>query len=737
MSPGAAFCRSCGRQATQPPAPQPQYMPQPQYPAQTPYMPQPQPRIPVRAGVQVSGPGLPILIVVGILAVGIWAATTLLPNLKPGGPGGAGATASPTAGGAAVHLGPQSPTPQDLALGTPGPDPTPLTPPEDGPIPADEQTPVLTGALALGQASGSASESIGTNGGTVALGALSISFAASALPADTKVAVTSTEITGLGGSGDYGGAIEPLTPLFTVELGNAEQAAPAVVTLAMPLPAGLPDGAVRMAFYYDRTTGALSPLTPVSADANGITVLAAHFSDLFGAVAHMEKVPATADSGFRPGRDDWEFPNHGSLIAPGGQCEGMSTSAIWYYVYQRKQGGASQVNGLYDNNGATDKTPTLWQDDSDAYRFTAAVHTAGFVDDAKYLGYRDAQWDTADRTFTYDAFRAAIAFSGEPQMIRISQVQGDGNHTMVVYRVSGNRLYIADPNYPSKLRTMTYNPQTKLLGSYTSGNSTVSIAANGPSIYDRTAFVPWRLSKLPEWMATRWADFEKGTAGDAQFPGYDLLVKTQDASGAETWVPLTDGYTTSAATLDIQVTKLTDNSASRMRVYSGLTTKVVGNWAWAQTLKLEPGDNAFGLLIHGNKGTSWEYVDFQRIGITRGGAALKLGKTDPLCAVVGTDMTFEASATGLPGAVKKIRFEWDFGSGPVAGGTFSAPFAETTTGTVTQSFADSRDHQYTVTLLDVTGATPVVIGQASGIAREYIDGGVDYVLCKHDPGAEP
>jgi hypothetical protein len=415
----------------------------------------------------------------------------------------------------------------------------------------------------------------------------------------------------------------------------------------------------------------------------------------------------------------------------------MSTSAIWYYVYQRRQGGASSVNGLYDNNGAPDKTPTLWQDDSDAYRFASAVHEVGFGDAPKYFAYRDAQWDTADRTLTYDAFRAAIAFSGEPQMIRVSQASADGGHTMVVYRVSGNRLYIADPNYPGKLRTMTYNPQTRLLGPYTSGKSTVGIAASGPSIYTRTAFVPWRLSKLPEWIDVLWTEFEAGTAGDSDFPSYDLLVKTQDEAGADVWIPLKDGFTTTAATIDIQVTKLTGDLPSRMRIYKGVTTKVIADWNWQQTLNLDPGDNAFGLLIYGNKNTSWEYVDFQRITIARGGATLTLGPSDPVCALVDSNVTFTASARGLSASVKKVRFEWDFGTGPVEGGTFSAPYGAVTTSTVTQAFADDREHLYTVTLLDMTGAAPVVIGQVEGTAQAYVDGGMDYVLCNHDPSAGP
>ncbi|MBK7303284.1 MAG: hypothetical protein IPI90_08535 [Saprospiraceae bacterium] len=39
----------------------------------------------------------------------------------------------------------------------------------------------------------------------------------------------------------------------------------------------------------------------------------------------------TQESGFRPGIDDWEYPNQGSYIDLEGHCAGQSLTAMWYY----------------------------------------------------------------------------------------------------------------------------------------------------------------------------------------------------------------------------------------------------------------------------------------------------------------------------------------------------------------------------------------------------------------------
>lgn len=474
----------------------------------------------------------------------------------------------------------------------------------------------LAGQLSLATPGSPSSATLGANGGTVNATGLTLTVPAGALAGDTPFAVTATAITGFANAGDYGGALTPLTPLFTVADDEADLSAPVTVTLDAPLSADAPAGTTPMAFYYDRDSGVLSPLSPLGYKDGKLTALATHFSDILGMVVDWTKVPDVVDSGFRPGVDDWQFDNYGSYIAPGGQCEGQALSEIWYYNMQRKAAGAAPLYGVYDNNGATVKTPELWQDDSSGYRFVASVHADPIVDRATYLALRNPQWAAADNRQTYDAFRAAIALSGSPQMIRISTDGVSGGHTMVIYRASAGRLYVADPNYVGRLRTIVYDAPSGKLSPYRSGDSATSIAADGGTSYAHFAYVPVLAARTDASIAARWAEFETNQAGDTVFPSYTLYAATdQDAAGKDVWEPLADGFTTDQATLKIQVSRLLDNSATSMAVFRDTDTITTGDWGWKQTLALEPGDNNFGLLVYGQKGEEWAYVDFVRLTI--------------------------------------------------------------------------------------------------------------------------
>ncbi|HYO43011.1 MAG TPA: hypothetical protein VES19_07390 [Candidatus Limnocylindrales bacterium] len=690
-------------------------------------------------------------LVVVLGAVGLGAMLLLRPGVSPGGPGQGGSTGTGTAspgtaaGGPPATTGPdatsgvagplwtgeRTPSPGDAEEGTPGDIPAEPTSPEEGDAPPPETTAPLSGDVALGAPGVPVTATVGAAGGIVTAPGLTIELPAGALAGDTAIAVTTTPIDGLAGPGAYGGAITPGTPLYSVSLGEAALAAPATVTLAMTIPAALPADVAPMAFYRDPATGALSPLTPVSWAPGRLTVLAPHFSDVFGGLVDLARVPATVDSGFRPGKDDWQFANFGSYVAPGGQCEGQTVSEIWYYLRQRGV-GASPLWGLYDNNGAPDKTPPLWQDDSEGYRFVGSVHRAGIADLFSYLFLRDTQWDAADSRATMAAFRAAIAFSGSPQMIRISPAPGDAGHTMIVYRVTPSRLYVADPNYPGRLRSIPFDAATGRLATYSSGDSATSIGVAGTTAYTRFAYVPWVASKSEAWVAERWADFEANKAGDRTFPNYELkAVSGKDDAGKSTWAPLVDGFVTTEAKLDIQITKLGDGAASSMLVFRGTSTKATGGWGWKQTLDLDPGENEFGLLVYGKKGDAWAYVDFVRLTIVRGGATVAFEPFE-VCPLVGKEYLFNATATGIPPGVKKVGFTWDFGYGPLSAETYAAPFAGALTTQASHTFEDETFAPMRVILSDLGGASPVELARAEVQVQSYEEHGMLWTLCTHE-----
>ena len=493
-------------------------------------------------------------------------------------------------------------------------------------MPAPETTPVLGGTLSIGELDSSPwSGTISGTGGTLdatfvspAAGTISLEVPAAAFAADTVVTISASAIGALA-TGAYGGVIRPVTPLYTIELGADEPLLPVTVSLDYVPPAGTPAGATAMAFYYDSSNGQVSPLLPLGADGSHIRAQATHFSAIFGAIVDAAKLPAMVDSGFRPGTDDWQFPNYGSYIAPRGHCEGQTLSAIWYYNAQRRAAGASPLYGLYDNNGAPEKTPSFWYDDSQGYRLASAVQVSAKADQFSYDFFRNFGLDSSDNQLTYDAFRLAIALSGQPQMVGMRNTAKTSGHAMVVYRVSPGRLYVADPNYPRALRTIAFNAATGQLGPYNSGDSVASIASAGSVSYTHFAYMPTESSAGSAAIAANWADFEANTAGQRVFPGFEIYVSTeQNADGSKIWSRLPAGYVAPSDTVDLGLSALTDGAPSSMQIYRAGSTAPLGPWEPQQTVKLEPGDNQLGFLVFGKKGEKWKYVDFVRMTIRRG-----------------------------------------------------------------------------------------------------------------------
>ena len=455
---------------------------------------------------------------------------------------------------------------------------------EAGDLPPAEETTPATGRLELGSSTSVANQVVGAAGGTISAGGLTITVPEGTLARDVAFAVSQTPITGAG----FGDLVVPVTPLYTVDTGDAPLAAPVIVTL----PAAIPDGATVMAFSWDETAGTLTPLMPIAHDGASLTVGATHFSAVFGGLVDLEKVPATVDSGFRPGQDDWEFANYGSFIAPGGHCEGQSVSAIWYYVTQHRRAGASPLYGLFDNNGAPEKTPTFGWDDSDGYRFASTVQADPVAVPIAYDYLRNTQLDGPDNRSTYEAFRLAIVLTGQPQLIHIKSAAGGAGHAMIVYRVTPDRLFIADPNYPARLRTIRYDVATGTLAPYSSGANAADIAQNGATAYTRFAYVPWWSASSEAGIAVHWAELEAGTAGDTRFPGYVLEARAgTDEAGADAWVPLVDGYRTTERRLTIRLRDPSGATPVAMAVYRGTSSTQTGPVGATQTLDLVDGPN--------------------------------------------------------------------------------------------------------------------------------------------------
>jgi hypothetical protein len=579
--------------------------------------------------------------------------------------------------------------------------------PEDGPVPAAAQTDPIEGHLTLGKTTSLGKQTIGAGGGTISAGSLKLNVLAGTVAADTTFTVSQAPIT----ANEFSKIVTPLTPLYQVDDGDAALAEPITVTM----PAKIPAGKTAMAFSYDYEMGTITPLIPVSQNATTITAGATHFSGFFAGLVNLATQPTTVDSGFRPGVDDWEFPNYGSYVAPGGHCEGQSATAIWYYETQKRDAGAHSLSGLFDNNGKSPKTPDLWADDSQAYRFVSSVHHDPIAVPKTYVFFRN-MWNNPDDRMTYTSFWTAIAATSEPQMIRISKAADDGGHTMLVYRVTADRLFVADPNYPGRLRTIRYDAATGKLSPYSSGDNAGNIAAEGATVYTRFSYVPWQTSHTSDAIAAHWADFQNGQAGDTVFPGYDLeALAGIDENGQDVWEELVDGYATTDKQLTIRISDPQHLDNVRMKAYLGTSSKEVVTPGRQITVELKDGNNALGLLEQGHKTgwASWQYVDFVRLNVVKGpSATLTFDPSTPKDGQTDVGIPLKVAASAIPATAKHVSFVWKYDGVAVDDDPYDAPYSDPLVSQANHAFTESGNRTVEVVLYDTTASTHTVLARA-------------------------
>ncbi|MDO9323497.1 MAG: hypothetical protein Q7T80_00910 [Methanoregula sp.] len=392
---------------------------------------------------------------------------------------------------------------------------------------------VVHGTITTGTPVVAAQGSVPASGGTITVAkpgspidGLKFVAPAGAYPSGQQVTISSAPVTG----NTFGSYFNPATPMIEINAGQAYADEPILVTI----PVNIPDDQFAMAFYYDDATKKLEGVPTASQDSKSITIATRHFSNIIISLIEKGTLDGIkeADSGFRPGVDDWEFTNYGSVVAEGGHCAGQTLSMMWYYTEQQQRAGAPHLNALFDNNGR-DKTPAFQRDNTAGYRFASMVQEN--INWTNFDSMNPVLKNVSD-TNTFRLFKYSILLTGSPQQVVI--YSNTGGHAIVCYRVKGNTLYIADPNYWGDERTIDLKGAT--LGPYSSGANANDIAEKGATSYPKiiyfakSAMIPW-----PEIEAL-YKKFEDGTIGDDKFPKYSIIIGTIGNDGKEIyslWIP--------------------------------------------------------------------------------------------------------------------------------------------------------------------------------------------------------
>ncbi len=608
----AAFCTNCGTALGAQPAPPPP---------------------PVRR----SGPPVALLVVVGVAVVALAATTTWF--LTRDSAGQTGGTALPGGG------------------------PFPIATEVLGPGPGQQQG--ITATFDLGPETPVGEQTVGPAGGViVGADSLTITVPAGAHTGDTPYRVTSRVVT----AHNLPAELEVVSALYRVENGAASSER----DIEVDVPISIPSGEFAMGFFYDSATGGFEGMPVVGIDADSVTLVTRHFSE-FVIIWHnglmIGQLPAPViDTGFRPGVDDWQFPNDGSAAHPDGHCSGQSLSALWYFTEQ-KAAGQPALFGRFHNTDADPlyktwpETAGLWQDDRDGYRLASAVQGIQYSGNGfdAYEGpmqeqSRSLHYSGHDAV-TFSAFGLAMWVTKEPQWVGIHRwvdngdkawtiADWDGGHAMIVYGATADSLYVADPNFPGRFRTIQWDPATALqpetwmtsstllgppqpgvLGPYSSALKAGDPAKSFNIIgyYGKSALIDW-----PD-LGGAWTEFTAGAAGDNVFPSFDLSVRYVNSEGNTQTHGFVDQV--SVAVDQLELTVVVPGEDWRLEVYDGSSLLGIAEKGGAETvaLSLDDGANELGAYVSVKRpsqkppGYFWAYVDFDRITITRGsGLAIEM-----------------------------------------------------------------------------------------------------------------
>lgn len=412
--------------------------------------------------------------------------------------------------------------------------------------------------------------------------------------------------------------LDPVTPLITIETGG--EYSDKIMTVKIPVT--IEDGYHYMAFYYDEATGKLEGIPELTHDETSLTIATRHFSKILinRLMYNVFFGNDTVDSGFKVKQDNWQFENPVTHLSPG-ICSGMSIASLYYYNEKKKKQAYPPLFAFYDNG-----TSVFDIDDDQAIKLCSTIQ---WWDDNN--GIRPSSTD--DDLWTYFTFIHAILLSGEPQYVSIYPSGNDPiGHAMVVYKKSGNDLYVSDPNLPEDQNVkiefewssdpLTTDPK-QLTGSFkpfesqwNKGSDKVDfteISYSGTS-----AFIDYSFDDLWNQLDNGTVPWNKSidTTLHEDYPEYEFKIIEKDASGTERESDLTDNYETTNSVIKIKVATF-DLDDPRITAFYAESPSIRNIEDNIVEIALNPGENNIGLLIDSNeyfadvKETLWAWTDFK------------------------------------------------------------------------------------------------------------------------------
>lgn len=479
-------------------------------------------------------------------------------------------------------------------------------------------------------------------------------------------------------------------------IGNERGYADNLIALTVPMRISADDAVAP--FFFDAASGTLEGVPLLARSDSNITFASRHFSgslmaipgsapgpaglrsaaSVFNVFSAFSAVPAvgtikmvfiripqskligTFSSSFRPGQDDWEFPNLGDYQNSTGNCEGMTATEIYYHYFFRSA-GAPALSGRFDHFPTND-----WDNER-------GVHLVGAVqsDYVALLPLVKAQQDAIgaiaqNNGETPEALASTwillnLKLTRRPLMVGVHG-QG-GHHAIVAYQATATAgtvvVGVANPNHPGVAQTLTFqggNMVPQQFETIAGGQADVFTNATVFGVTSETPLTSFH---------SRWAEFLAGTPGEDRLP--TRFFEVYDSVSA-TW-----------GTLPETVRLVADTLLLRVRCPSCPHTfenSVAGADLIQMVLQDQPGTTLIqqGFFAHVamSEGTRSFFVRANALTQASGSAFLD-GRL--FTVVKGKLRLFPQSLSGRPdttytftlthGGLAKpdSRFVWDFGDG--------------------------------------------------------------------------
>lgn len=520
------------------------------------------------------------------------------------------------------------------------------------------------------------------------LNGLKIKIAENSYDQNKQFTITSSKIK----SHNLGKYFKPISPL--IQIGNEGGYANRLMELTIPI--NLKEGEIPVGFFYNEENGALEGIPSKSYSNDSITLLTRHFmsiADLSNPDLKAGFIDRTANiiigsiakkiltdlpeinSGFEIGKDNWEFGNHGSYIAPGGHCAGQNMAAMWYY-YEKKLQGEADLNDRFSI------IPSFDYDNAIGYKFCSVIHEDlewdGLVIDL-FDQYIDTNQDLDLSKFYTIA--ATMLVTGEPQGIGIYRLKTSSNtgnpsyggHDLICYKVDmkNKKLHICDPNWPKDaqeiiLKGDKFEPYIASTSTFTSSYKYEYI-----TFYAKTAYIEW------DQIGRRYQELLDSTIGTISpntFPTYQIwaLEKNVDTDIANAdKIPFVINNDTLRMVVECNKSELVYTGSGKNYIAFELydeagKTISIQEKAWQKYTLLKPGWNKIGIKIE-----SWvkgqtdkkgnyipQFIDFKWLKVYRSDLRIE---PDPITGKPGENISMEAiSGVQLPANTKYI---WNFGDG--------------------------------------------------------------------------